>query len=437
MSTNLILCILAIVVSIVVGWKLKFNTGIIAMLFAFVIGNCVMGLKVNAIIGYWPTTIVFYLISISLFFSYATINGTMAKLGKKLLYALGGNAKLIPIAIALVCAIVGGLGAGASTPAIVGPFAFIMAIQAGVDPTLTAVAIAFGNLVGSNNPFNGYGGVIGMNLVKANGIEDAVASQVGTYTWINSTIAAVIIIIVYYIIKKGFKAKKVQVEKPEAFTPVQKKTMTLILLAFVFMVVPALLSAWVKNPTIKAIAGFCQPQVIMIAGAVIAAFMHLADEQGGEKAVIKSIPINTVIMIVGVYMLIQVSVQAGLTDFIAGALSSSIPAWLVPGAIVFFAAFLSFFSSCTSTVMPLMYPLVPGLAAALGLNPVMLYSCIFFGGLSTAVSPFSTGGALTIASCHDNATKELLTQKMIITALVCPVITIIIAEIGLFGFFSV
>ena len=36
MSTNLILCILAIVVSIVVGWKLKFNTGIIAMLFALV-----------------------------------------------------------------------------------------------------------------------------------------------------------------------------------------------------------------------------------------------------------------------------------------------------------------------------------------------------------------------------------------------------------------
>jgi di/tricarboxylate transporter len=41
-------------------------------------------------------------------------------------------------------------------------------------------------------------------------------------------------------------------------------------------------------------------------------------------------------------------------DFISGILSSSIPRLLVPAAIVLFAAFLSFFSSSTSTVMPLM-----------------------------------------------------------------------------------
>lgn len=431
---NLFLCIAAIVISIFLGWKFKFNTGIIAMVFAFVIGYCALGLKPTAVIAFWPTTIVFYLLSIALFFNYATINGTMEVLGRKLLYLLGGNAKLIPIAIVIVCAIVGGLGAGASTPAIVGPFAFVMAGAAGVNPVLTCVCIAFGNLIGSNNPINGYGGVIGMNLVKANGVSEAVATQIGTYTWINSSIAAIIIIVFYYIVKKGYKAEKVAVEKPPKFDATQKKTFTLIIIAFIFMVVPALLGAWLpKVPAIKAIAGFCQPQVIMIIGAVIAAFLKLAE----EKQVVKMIPINTIVMIVGVYMLIQVATKAGLVEAITAALSSSIPKWLVPGAIVFFAAFLSFFSSCTSTVMPLMYPMVPGLAAALGLNPVMLYACIFFGGLSTAVSPFSTGGALTIASCADNEVKESLTSKMIVTALVCPVITMIIAEIGLFGFFSV
>lgn len=109
---NLFLCVAAIVIAIIVGWKFKINTGVIALAFAFIIGNCAMGLKVNDIIAFWPTTIVFYLLSISLFFNYATINGTMDVLGKKLLYALGGNAKFIPIAIALVCGIVGGLGAG-------------------------------------------------------------------------------------------------------------------------------------------------------------------------------------------------------------------------------------------------------------------------------------------------------------------------------------
>ena len=41
------LCILAIVISILVGWKYKLNTGIIAMGFAFVIGICVMGMKAS------------------------------------------------------------------------------------------------------------------------------------------------------------------------------------------------------------------------------------------------------------------------------------------------------------------------------------------------------------------------------------------------------
>ena len=110
------LCLIAIVVSIFVGWKFKFNTGIIALAFAFIIGICVMGMKASQIIAFWPTTIVFYLLSIALFFNYATENGTMNVLGQKLLYAMGGNAKLVPFAIAIVSAIVGGLGAGASTP---------------------------------------------------------------------------------------------------------------------------------------------------------------------------------------------------------------------------------------------------------------------------------------------------------------------------------
>jgi di/tricarboxylate transporter len=86
------LCIIAIVISILVGWKFKLNTGIIAMGFAFVIGICVMGMKASDVINFWPTTIVFYLLSISLFFNYATENGTMNVLGQKLLHAMGGNA---------------------------------------------------------------------------------------------------------------------------------------------------------------------------------------------------------------------------------------------------------------------------------------------------------------------------------------------------------
>jgi len=356
----------------------------------------------------------------------------MDALGKKLLYALGGNAKLIPFAIAIVCAIVGGLGAGASTPAIIGPFAFAMGVSAGVNPVIIAIAIAFGNLIGSNNPFNGYGGVISKNLILANGIDEVTTMNWSYKLWANCTIITIIVIVVFYFLYKGFKAEKVAVEKPAPFTPVQKKTFTVILVAFFFMVVPAILATWFKaSAFLKTLSAFCQPQTIMILGSVVCAFMRLAP----EKDIIRKVPISTIVMIVGVYTLIQVAAKAGLVDAISHALSNSIPKFLVPGAVVFFAAFLSFFSSSTSTVMPLMYPLVPGLAESLGLNPIMLYTCIFFGGLSTACSPFSTGGALTIAACADNEVREALPNKMIVAALICPAITIVLATLGLFNIF--
>lgn len=429
------LCIAAIIVAIFLGWKFGYNTGVIGMGFAFLIGICVMGMKASEVIAFWPTTIVFYLLSIAVFFNYATENGTMNVLGQKLLHAMGGNAKLVPFAVAVVSAIVGGLGAGASTPAIVGPFAFVMAATAGVNPVLTAIAITFGNLVGSNNPYNGYGGTISKNLIIANGIDEATTMDWSLKIWFNCCLITVIVIVFFYFVLKGHKATKVSMsEKPPEFNPVQKKTVTLLLLAFFLMVVPPILNTWIPGvPLLSTLNQICQPQVIMMLGAIACAVMKLGD----EKTVLRKIPISTIVMIVGVYSLIQVAAAAGLVEFISSALAESIPAFLVPAAVIFFAAFLSFFSSSTSTVMPLMYPMVPALASGLGLNPIMLYTCIFFGGLATACSPFSTGGAVCIAGNPYEDQKELLSKKMIIVALIVPVLTIVAATLGLFSFFGV
>ncbi len=430
----LTLCIIAIVISIFVGWKFKMNTGIIALAFAFMIGICAMGMKAGDIINFWPTTIVFYLLSIAVFFNYATENGTMNVLGQKLLHAMGGNAKLVPFAVAAVSAIVGGLGAGASTPAIVGPFAFVMAATAGVNPMLTAIAITFGNLVGSNNPYNGYGGSISKNLIVENGIDEITTMDWSLKIWLNCCIITIIVIVFFYFVLKGHKAKKVSLgEKAPDFNLIQKKTVTILVAAFFLMVIPPILSTWIPGvPFLKTLNQLCQPQVIMVLGALLCAVLKLGD----EKTVIRKIPIRTIVMIVGVYSLIKVAAAAGLVDFIAGVLSSSIPKALVPSAIVLFAAFLSFFSSSTSTVMPLMYPLVPTLSASMGLNPIALYTCIFFGGLSTACSPFSTGGAVCIASNPYEDQKEKLSNDMIVAALICPALTIVAALLNLFGFFS-
>ena len=441
------LSIIGIIISIFIGWKFKFNTGVIAMVFAFLIGTlcqfpqvnkageAIMApLTVNAIVQMFPTMIVFYLIAIALFFGYATETGTMNILGQKLLYILGGNAKLVPLVIAIVAAIVGGLGAGSSTPIIVGPFCFIMAIAAGVSPLLTAMAIGLGNLIGSGNPYNGYGGVIGKNLVIANGVPDDVAMTVANFCWLNSVLVMIVILVVFYIGCKGYKGTNVKMEKPPAFTAQQRQMLAIVLVAFFFMIVPALLNTWVKGvPFIETFARVCQPQTVMVIGAVLCAFLRMAD----ERKVIRTCPWSTIVMIIGVYMLIQVANKAGLADAIAVALSSTIPPIFVPVAMIAFGGFLSFFSSSTSVVMPLLYPLVPGLSSGLGINPVTLYSCAYWSGLTTAMSPFSTGGAVVIAACPDEAVKEKLPNAQILGVIIMISITLVFVFLGGFNLFTV
>lgn len=430
---GLAICLAAIVISVGIGWKWKLNTGVIAMCFAFFIGYFMLGKKVGDVINLWPTNITFYLIAIALLFNYATLNGTMEVLSKKLLSLMGGRAALIPWAVTAVCAVVGGLGAGASTPALIGPFAFSMGISAGINPMLIGICIAFGNLIGSNNPYNGYGGVIGRNLIVENGESAQAAAKIGQLVWANSSIMCVLVILLFYLFCRAYRAKNVHTEQAPDFTPVQKKTMLIISVSFVVMVVPGIMHTWLSSPFWGTLAGICQPQVVMVTAAFLCSVLKLAP----EREVVKTIPIHTIIMIAGVYMLIKVSVEAGLIEAISVILTRNIPKLLVPGAIVLLAAFLSFFSSSTSTVMPLMYPLVPYLAEHMGLNPVMLYTCIFFGGLSTAISPFSTGGALTIASFPDQNGKDELVNKMIACAFIIPAVTIIAAELGLFSLFHI
>ena len=144
---------------------------------------------------------------------------------------------------------------------------------------------------------------------------------------------------------------------------------------------------------------------------------------------------NTILLISGMSMLLAVAKEAGMVEAISAVMMRGVPKSLVPASLVGFSAFLSFFSSGTGVVCPLLYPMVPHLAQQMGLNPIMLFSCIFVGAMSSSVSPFSTGGAMTIAGCPYRNVKDQLTNWMIPVAILIPVACAVLASVGAFGFF--
>ena len=90
--------------------------------------------------------------------------------------------------------------------------------------------------------------------------------------------------------------------------------------------------------------------------------------------------------------------------------------WLVPLAFSIVGAIMSFFSSTTGVVCPALFPLIPALAVATGLNPTALFTCTVLGAQSSAISPFSSGGSLILGSCGSEEERGQLFNRLLFVA---------------------
>ena len=181
---------------------------------------------------------------------------------------------------------------------------------------------------------------------------------------------------------------------------------------------PLLKMAVPGNELIGKIAGKVDVGLVAFCFTIIALLFDLAP----QKEVIARVPWNTILMIAGAGMLIAVAVQAGTIDALSAWIGSNVPTALIPLAFSFVGAFMSFFSSTTGVVAPALFPLIPGLAAATGLNPAALFACTILGAQSSAISPFSSGGSLILGSCGNEEDRNHLFNRLLFVAVPISVI---------------
>jgi di/tricarboxylate transporter len=231
-------------------------------------------------------------------------------------------------------------------------------------------------------------------------------------------------LILITIFRFGFKSnrnigKGVTFKKPEAFDKKQKQTLTLMVAMMVIVLIFPLLNILMPgNSSIGFISGKIDVGLVAIIFAVIAFLMKLAP----QKESIAKIPWNTILMIAGAGMLIAVAVKAGTIEALSTWIGSNVPAPLVPIAFSIVGAIMSFFSSTTGVVAPALFPLIPGIAASAGINPVALFACTVLGAQSSAISPFSSGGSLIMGSCGDETERNVLFNRLLMVAVPISVI---------------
>ena len=203
------------------------------------------------------------------------------------------------------------------------------------------------------------------------------------------------------------------ITKPEPYDKKQKTNIVLIFMMMLTVLIFPVLHILVPGSAlIKTINSRIDVGLVSVVYAVIAMLLDLGD----EKKVVAKLPWSTLIMIGGVGMLIAVAVKAGTLDLLSNWVSGNVPAIWVPVALALVGACMSFFSSTTGVVVPALYPLVPALAQATGVSPMIMFTAIVIGAQSSAISPFSSGGSLILGSCPTEEDRNTLFPRLLFVA---------------------
>lgn len=410
-----ILIILSIFISIALGYKTKINTGLFAIMFAYLIGCFQLEMSASEVISTWPISTMFVILSVSLFYNFAMVNGTLEKTARNLLYACRNYPQLLPFALYLASATIAALGAGFFTVmAFMAPVTLLICKESKSDPIIGAIAVNCGALSGANFMTSG-SGIIYRGLMDTAGYTSE-SFQTSTIIFIASVIFSLLFISISRLLPSAYKnaATKVIFEKPEKYNQQQKTNLLLILSMMSLVLVFPILNILLPDaPAISFINTRLDVGCIAIIFSILALLLNLAP----QKDVIAKVPWNTILMICGVGMLIKIAILAGTLDMLSSWVTSSIPIWLIPIAFSVIAAIMGFFSSTLGVVCPALFPLVSIISESTGIPATALFTCIVIGAQSSAISPFSSGGSLLLGSCDSDEQRNYLFNRLLFVAI--------------------
>lgn len=381
MSNSIALISLIILIAcIAIGFVLKKNVGLIAILAAAIFGS-VAGYSDSAIIKGFSSSTFIMLLGVSLLCTIATNNGTLELAAKKFLRLTGGHVLFAPIIMYLIGYIVAAIGPGC-VPAlgIAAALSLPLGKSTGYNSVMLAAIGQIGSMAGRFSPITPESVLI-YNLASEQGI-----TGYQEHTLIYATVTTIILSVIIFLVFKGFQIKEPQSKEKEILSGFTQKQI-LTLAGFVVMIVA---SAFFKRNV----------GLISFAVAVVLLLANVAD----EKVVIKGVPWSTLLMVTGIGMLMNIVSDVGGVDRLASIMTPK-TAVAIQGLS---AGILSWFSSAIGVVWPTMVPTVGSIAAQVGVKPDGLITIMCLTASFAGFSPASTGGSLIMAA---NATDPDFTKE--------------------------
>lgn len=250
-----LLVVAAIVVAVALGYKTKINIGLFAIAFAYLIGCFGMGLSPSEVISMWPLKIFFIIFAVCLFYSFATVNGTLEKLAEHLIYRCRTMPQLLPFAVFFTATVISAMGAGYYTVlAFMAPITLLLCERTGMSLIAGGMAVNYGALSGANF-VSSQSGIIFRGLMVNAGIPENEAFINAAAIFVSTLVVPLVVISMLVFFTghgKAMKATAYVAAEPTPLNREQKITLwlTLTMMAIV-LAAPITQIAFPDNATVS------------------------------------------------------------------------------------------------------------------------------------------------------------------------------------------
>lgn len=414
-----VVSLLLLIGAIALGFFRKVNVGLISIAAALILGHMI-GMKDNDIIKGFNSSLFITLMGVTFLFSILNTNGTIEIMAKKIVMLAGKQNWLIPIAVYLVGLVLTTIGPGAIPMlAIMPAFAIPIAIARGYNPIMLALIADFGVFSGRMSTITPEG-ILVRDLLAKGGI----TAGLDLPLYCNQVITGIICAIIAFIYYKGYKVRHSDVTEDSRDLRFSKKQLLSLtgLLVMVVLVVGFKYNVGLISFSI---------------GSLLLCF-RVADE--GKS--IKGIPWGVLIMVSGVGTLMELVIKTKGIDLLSNSLAAIMNSYTATAIMGITAGVMSWFSSGLGVVFPTLIPTVASVAQLIGtsVDPRELGSLVVIGGTFTGVSPFSTTGALIVATAMteeggDKEKENHLFIELLIWSVITLVVLGILALLGVYKLF--
>lgn len=417
MSAQLV-SILVLVVVFVIATTRSINMGALAFAAAFGVGTLAAGMDADSIFAGFPGDLFVVLVGVTYLFAIARANGTTDWLVHAAIRLVGGRLVLIPWVMFGITGTLTAIGAvSPAAVAIVAPIALGFAAQYQISPLLMGAMVVHGAQAGGFSPISIYGTIVNGIVAR----ENLPGNEIVLF--LASLVANLVIAVIVFVVCGGLK-----------LTPAVERGRRLASVGGGPSVSSGSASGSTSDggepasadPDIRLTA----PRIATLASLVtlvvcalvigldvgltaitLAVLLSIA-WPATSKAAIGQVTWPTVLLICGVLTYVGVLQEMGTIDYAGNAVSGVGVPLIAALLICYIGGIVSAFASSVG-IMGALIPLAVPFLLEGTVGPITMIAALAVSATVVDVSPFSTNGALVLASAPDVDRDRFFRQLLI------------------------